>query len=168
MALADQLVDIFGLVRGEFLQAEVIHDEEIGVQVAEKPVCPGAVGATAAEIGEQTIGADVLYAVAHATGTEPKGLEDMTFSSAYRAADDQRLTGLDEVAGGKIANLLGGNLRVEAEVELFERFGLLEVGSRDPIGQAALPTTGDLVFDHQLHELQVSELLALGLVKAWL
>jgi hypothetical protein len=43
---------------------------------------------------------------------------------------------LDKAAGGQVAQLLGGDLGVEGEVELLEGLRLFEAGSVEPLGLA--------------------------------
>jgi hypothetical protein len=93
------------------------------------------------------------------------GLEDVAFSSADRAADDDRLTGRQEAAGSQVTNLLGRDFGVEAEVELFEGLDLLEVSLSDAQRQATLLAARDLVFEHEFQELEIAQPFLVGLLE---
>jgi hypothetical protein len=80
--------------------------------------------------------------------------------------EDHRLPGLDEAAGGQVADLGDGELGVEAKVELLQGGRLLEAGAADAAAQCAGLAAGDLVLAQHLEELQVAQFAGVGLGQA--
>ena len=68
-----------------------------------------------------------------------------------------------EATRGQVAQLLGGDLRVEGPVELLQRLLLLEARAMQPLGEHLRLPPVDLVVEQQSEELDVAEPLILGL-----
>jgi len=84
------------------------------------------------------------------------------------SAQKHRLVASYEAAGGQVAQLVRWDLGVEGPVELLQRLLLLEAGPVQPLGQhLGLPPVY-LVIQQQGQELQVPQLLVLGLGSAQL
>ena len=92
----------------------------------------------------------------------------MRLAQADRTAEDDRLVAFHEAAGGEVADLGGGDLGVEGEVELGQGLDLVEVSAVDAGLERAALAAAHLVLQHQLQELEVAELLVVGLLHAQL
>ena len=97
---------------------------------------------------------------------QPSEKECAVLLGPDRAVEDHRLPGLDEPAGGQVADLGDGELGVEGEVEVLQGGRLFEAGATDAAAQRASLAAGDLVLAEDLEELQVAQLAGAGLGQA--
>ena len=76
-ALADELPEVFGLLLVEGAHAEVVGDDQVGLQVAAQAAFRGAVGVPTAEVAEQAVGLGVEDGVSLLAGGVAQGLGNM-------------------------------------------------------------------------------------------
>jgi hypothetical protein len=86
-------------------------------------------------------------------------LRQVALAGAGLAVDQDVLVALDELAGGEVEDLGLVQLRIEGEVEAFERLGGIEGGAPQAEAQAALAAALDFVLEQQGEELDVRGLL---------
>jgi len=72
----------------------------------------------------------------------------------------------DEVAGGQVVEVLAGDGRVEAPIEVVERLEGAELGGADTAVELALAAGGELVLEDEFEELEVGEPVGGGFLEA--
>jgi len=97
--------------------------------------------------------------VACPAGAVAERLRDVGLADAGRADQEQVLAPLDEGAGGKVDDLGLGHRRVEGEVEVLERGGVLEAGAADALLELLAVAAVDFVGEQAVEKLAMREVV---------
>lgn len=84
-------------------------------------------------------------------------LREVALADAGRADKEHVLVALYEGARGEVEHLGLREARVEAEVEVLERLGVLEARPAEPETQLLRPSTLHLVVEHAEEKLEVTD-----------
>jgi hypothetical protein len=87
--LADELVEVVGLMSLNGCSPKVIDDEDVGAGPASEPSEPRPVGVAAGEVGEDPVGFAEHDPVAPAAGEVPEGLGDVRLAHPDRPVSHQ-------------------------------------------------------------------------------
>ena len=77
IALVDNVVEVLGAGRQDRLEAKVVEDQELWLQVRVQAAGVGAIGATAVEMQEHLVCAGKQHIVAAAAGFVPQRLREV-------------------------------------------------------------------------------------------
>jgi hypothetical protein len=94
------------------------------------------------EVGQKTAGLGERDGVTPPARLVPERLGDHRLADTDGPVQDHGLAGFDKAQAGEVADARRWDLRVELEVEVLYRAGLLEVGRPHPPGDARRVTTG--------------------------
>ena len=138
VALADDLVEVDGLLAGEGAEAEIVDNEQVRRREAEQAAVVAAVGAGGAELLHEILRRDVEHRVAGAAGAVAQGLGDVRFARPRGPDQQDVFVALDEGAGRQVDDLRLRHRRVEEEVEIFEGAVTLEAGAAQSLVELTL------------------------------
>lgn len=166
IAFRDHVVEVFILDSLEGFEAEVVNNEKIDFcQPGEEPlIAVGGLGGV--ELGEHPGGACKEDIIAGADGRMTEGLGDMAFACSAGAHDEDGDLLFDKSTACQVRNKRPVEAGVEGEIELFEGFGVAEVGPADREREPLLASAGDLVLDDDGQEIHIGELLVDSLAVA--
>lgn len=109
------------------------------------------------EVGDQVEDGAVAHDEALLDGLVADGLGEVGLADAGRS-DEEDIGGLpDEVSGGQLVDVLAGDGRIEAPVEVLEAPERGELGGDGTAGDLALLADVELVLQDQFEELAVGE-----------
>jgi len=144
------------LAGGELAHGEVVEDEHVGSGPSPEACAPGPVGVAASEVSEKPAGLGERGGVAASACLVAECLGEMGLADADGPVEDDCFVRCDETERGEVADVGGGDLRVEREVEVLDGGLLFEAGLADPADQGGGVSAGDLVFAEDLEELKVA------------
>src|SRR5271165_2852652 len=161
--LAHQLVEVVGLGQGEIAHGEVVEDQHGGAGPPAKARLVAAIGVTAGQVRQKArrLGEEHLVAPAARGLSERLGHHGLAHTDG--PVKHYGLAGVDEAQRGQVADLGGGDLGVEGEVELLDAGRLLEVGGLQPTLEPSGITTGRFVLAQHGEQLDVPEFAGGGL-----
>jgi len=88
------------------------------------------------------------------------------FPGAGRADEEHVARFAEEAAGRQVEDLLTGDRRIERPIEVIERLDLTEAGGLHATFDLTLLTDQEFVLQHELQELNVTELMAGGFLQS--
>ena len=131
VALADELVQIHGLIVFERPQAEIIDNQKVDCGQARQFAIIGIIRAPSAKLGEQLVGGEVQHGVTSYAGTVTDGLSDMALADPGLADQAKVFVAVDKCTGGQVEDFGFGYLGIEGEIEILERLGMVEAGATE-------------------------------------
>lgn len=167
MPLCNNLIEVFRLGGAEGREAEVINDQEIWGKIPFDPPLPGVVSPTCQEKAEEFNGFGKEDIVSQTAGLMAKGLGDVSLSHSSRAVKENMFSSFDEATVSQVPDEFPIELWIEREVESFDRLFFFKGGPHESEVESLCLPSLDLVLDHELEKLHVSEGGALGLLKSW-
>lgn len=126
VASSNEVVQVEGLVAGQWPKPEVVNDQEIGIREAEHLAFVGIVGPCRAKLEKHFVCGDVEYTVADDTGTMTESLGDVAFPDSGGTDQADVLALSDKSAGSEVDDLRLGDLGVEGKIEVLKGLGMLE------------------------------------------
>lgn len=129
VALPNDLVEIHGLLALERAQPEVVDDHEIGRREAQESTIVRGVGAGRGELREELMRRRVEDGVAGDAGTMAERLREVALADTGLADEADVFLARDERTRGEVEDLRLGDGRIEGEIEILERLGVLEGGA---------------------------------------
>ena len=166
MASHDDLQQAFAGAAWKLFHSHIIHDEQVGFEVAiERFVLLPQLLVTQ-EVSGQIEDRAIQDQEAGFDRLMPNGLNQKCLADSRWSQQKQIGFIADELACGQIMNLLALDRRVEGEVELIEVFDLAEHGGFDAAADQPAGPYVQLVLENQFQELAVIEPVAAGLAEA--
>lgn len=163
MTLDDELVNVARLLWVEPAQTEVIDDENIRRQQPTHRAFGREVCATLVELAQQHVGSHERDLVSRTTRGVPERAREERLADADGAHEDHVLGTFDEAEAEQVAHALVIEGDLGVPVEALERLLLLEAGVLEAGGELLVIATIDLVLQHQLDELELTQLLLAGI-----
>src|SRR5690606_13366282 len=147
VALTNDVVEIDGFIAGQVTQAKIVDDEQVGAAVAGEFPFVRTVASSGAKLLEHLMRRRVDDVISRHAGAVAESLGDVALAHAGLPDQADVLPLADETAGRQIDDLGLRYLRVEGEVEVFERLAVLEVGfpqaTIELLGISALDLVGE-------------------------
>ena len=151
---------------GQLLEAHVVDDEQVGLEVAAQEAVTLGEGLPREEVGDEVEDGPVAHDEALLDGLVADCLGEVGLADAGRADQEDVVVLADEVPGGQLEDVLAGDGGIEAPAEVVEG---AQGGELDRCGAArdpALRTDVELVLEDQFEELRVGEPVGVGLLEA--
>lgn len=117
----------------------------------------------ARSLGEHVVRRGVEHVVAGEAGAVADGLRDVALADTGLADQQHVVVAGDEVGGREVDDLVFGDLRVEAEVEVLEGLATLEVCAAQARGRLLAVTAFDLVVEEPVEEFLEGQAVVDGL-----
>src|SRR5579859_5777379 len=163
---AEDLEQVFGRSRRQSAQAEVLEDEQVDAAQARDHLLTSAGGGGLGKIlGEVESGAGE-HGVAGLDGADADADTDVRLTRPGRTKDQRAVALTDEAQGGEVEDELLGHPGIEAPVEIIERLGLGQPSLLHATLKKQVTSTAELVFDQELEELDIGEVVVDGLLVA--
>lgn len=162
MTLDDELVHVARLLRVEAAQGEVVHDEQVRRQQPTHGSLGGEVGAALVELPQQDVGAQEEHVVPRSTRRMSERAGEERLADADGAHEDDVLGAVDEAEPEQLADAVAVEGHLGVPVEALEGLLVLEARMLEPCGELLVIAPVDLVLQHQLEQLQLTQLLLAG------
>ena len=165
VATHNDFQEVFAGVFGQLLEAHVVNDDQVGLQVFAHGALLLAERLVFEEVPHQIEDGAIEDVEVHLDGLVTDGLGQMGFADAGRA-DEQHVFGFaDKLAAGQVKNLFFVNGGVEAPVEVLQRFEGVEVGGFGAAFHLALLADIEFVLQDEFQKLGVAQTVGGGFLK---
>lgn len=163
MPLDDQLVDVARLLGIEAPQTEVVDDEQVRCQQPTHDPLGGEVGAALVKLAQHDVGSHEHHVVTDpACGVSERAGEER-LADAHGSHEDDVLGTLDEAEPEQVADAVSIEGHLGVPVEALEGLLVLEAGALEPSRELLVVAAIDLVLQHQLEQLQLTQFLLAGI-----
>ena len=164
----DDLQEDFAALGWQDLQAHVVDDQKVGLEIAGKEAGFTRLGLFLQKVAHQVEHRTVEDEEPGFDGLCADGLGQVAFAHSGRPCQQHVAVLPDEVTGCQFVNAGSGHRWVKAEVEVFEVALLAKAGGLIVALDQTLVADVDFVLEHQFEELTVGEAVGFGFLKAQL
>jgi len=156
----DDLEQRFSAPLRQVFHAHVVHDQQIGLQVAGQHLLLAVEGLVVQEVADDIEDRAIENDEALLDRLKTDGLRQEGFPGPRRPYEQHVPCFSDKSAGGQIEDSLPRNRGIETEVELIQRLELSEIGRPHAAFDLSFGADQQFILQDQLQELAVRQVVA--------